>query len=116
MAVKVHVIIDEVCKRRGNVTKDDLLSRNRSHRFVDARHLVAYVAKVTTNYSISAIGRYMGGRDHSTIFNSLRQARKKLREDPSYEKEVSEVCNAVLDRCIIAKNPPNVLQNVVNNQ
>lgn len=114
VTVKIHMIIEEVCKRRGNVTKEELLSHDISHRFVDARHLVAYVAKITTGRSTASIGRYLGGRDHATIFNSLRRAREKLSKDPDYAAEVLEVQKAVLERCGIVKGPPNVLQNVVN--
>ena len=64
----IHRIIRLVCKTEG-VSLSDVLSQRRTKNVCFPRHIVFYLAATTTNHSLPVIGRYFGGRDHTTILH-----------------------------------------------
>jgi chromosomal replication initiation ATPase DnaA len=52
------------------ITVAELLSENRDLRFSTPRHFAVGMMLEVTNMSLPAIGRRLGGRDHTTILNS----------------------------------------------
>jgi len=68
---RYNVIVDQVCKKH-KVTKRDIESGCREIRCVNPRREIAYRAKYELSMSLPDIGRRMGGRDHTTILNNIR--------------------------------------------
>jgi len=72
------------------ITIDDLCSANRSRTMVSARHIAMYLCRELTDLSLPKIGREFGGRDHSTVLNSVKKADELRQEDAEiaqdYEK------------------------------
>lgn len=58
------------------VSKTDILSRRKDAGTVRPRQVAAYLASTLTPHSFPQIGRFMGGRDHTTILH----ARDKIRD------------------------------------
>lgn len=56
-------------------TLDELASRRKETALVHARQAAFYLAKIHTNLSLPAIGRYFG-RDHTTVLHGIRQVEK----------------------------------------
>jgi hypothetical protein len=76
-------ISQEVCEHF-HVTFADLKSPCRTKNLVKPRQIVCYLARRHTGRSMSEIGRWLGGRDHTTILYSVRQVEtnyEPLRED-----------------------------------
>ena len=69
-------ILDAVCKHF-NVGKDYLLSPKRYAEIVEIRSCFINLCYELTNASQPAIGRYCGGRDHTTIIHHVRLKRNK---------------------------------------
>ena len=64
------------------VTHDELIGPKRQARIAFARHMAVYLANELCNVrSQSAIGAAFGGRDHSTVINSIKVVDTKMRED-----------------------------------
>lgn len=55
------------------VTMEELLSLRRAAGIVDARQTAAWLLRTFSSLSYPAIGRYLGGRDHTTILHSCRR-------------------------------------------
>lgn len=57
------------------ISKAELIAKNNQQELSALRHCVVYIVKnyLLTNMSYKAIGRAMGGRDHSTMINSKTQ-------------------------------------------
>lgn len=64
-------IIESVAKAYGQ-TKADMMSRVRTRRIAHVRSAVCYVLKQRGN-SFPQIGRWLGGRDHSTIIDACER-------------------------------------------
>jgi chromosomal replication initiator protein len=65
------VLVDQVC-RKHKVTKRDIESDCRELRCVNPRREISYRARHELSMSLSDIGTRMGGRDHTTILNNIR--------------------------------------------
>lgn len=72
-----RVIVSEVCQKHG-VSYLELCSHRRNHQLVNARHEAAYRLHTETTMSTPQIGKKLGGRDHTTILNSLRKFRQAM--------------------------------------
>jgi chromosomal replication initiation ATPase DnaA len=40
----------------------------------------------------------IGGRDHSTVLYSIRQAEERVASDPALQRDVAEMTQKILDR------------------
>jgi chromosomal replication initiation ATPase DnaA len=63
------------------ITTDLLISDSRKHDICVARFFAVALLIETTSMSLPAIGRHLGGRDHTTIMNSRDQAKKFLAQE-----------------------------------
>lgn len=61
-------IVMEVCKYYG-ITVTQLLGRSRKKEIKDPRHVASYIL-CKCGYSLKAVGKILGNRDHTTIINS----------------------------------------------
>jgi chromosomal replication initiator protein len=67
----------------------DLTGRRRTARIVQARFAAAYALhRQYPGMPLSAIGRALGGRDHSTIINAIRRAEALARNDSDYHAKL----------------------------
>jgi len=71
------VVLDTV-----HVSKAELTGATRTRSACRARHLGMYLAKQITGCSLSEIGRFFGGRNHSTVKHALDEVEKRLQSDP----------------------------------
>lgn len=66
----------------------ELVSPIRDRRLVRARFVYFWVARTLTTKSILQIGKYCGGRDHSTVLSGLHQVERDLAQ---YEERIAAV-------------------------
>lgn len=63
----------EVVSQVTGIDPVDILSHCRKQEFVIARQLVYYFGRYATGAKFARIGLFLGGRDHSTAMNGLKQ-------------------------------------------
>lgn len=71
MVITEEQIFDIVGRDYG-LTKEQIISRSRKRDCVESRHLIAYIIKRKTRFSLAKIGEMVGGKDHTTIIHSIR--------------------------------------------
>lgn len=64
-------IVREVANKY-HMTPEDLISGRRTRPFAFARHEAMYRIKTERARSLPAIGRLLGGRDHTTVLHGIR--------------------------------------------
>ncbi|MBR4799806.1 MAG: chromosomal replication initiator protein DnaA [Clostridia bacterium] len=84
--------IFDAVKQRFGVTREELKSSKRNSEIVFARHYAIYVIRKTTNLSQKAIAKLFN-RDHTTIINSISFIEAKMKNDPSFEREINLLIN-----------------------
>lgn len=80
-------IAEAVCQSHG-IGMKDLLGRSRLKNLVWARQEFMWIACKQPHLSTVQIGRYLGGRDHSTIVYGRDSHQRRL------DQELSVTCKA----------------------
>lgn len=84
----VQDIVDMVASHFG-VPAIDITSGRRNRGSVRARHVAMYLARVGTTRSFPEIGRFIGGRDHTTVMAAVRGVERRMESDPAFACEVN---------------------------
>jgi chromosomal replication initiator protein len=71
----------------------ELRSPVRQRAVVTARGVAIYIARRLTNESLDQIGRYFGGRDHTTVLHSCRKTESLLETDGLVRASVEQLCD-----------------------
>ena len=73
--------IQKVVSNYYNVSVDDLKSDTRKKTVAIPRHIAIYLSRQMTEYSLMEIGEEFGGRDHTTVMNSISKIENQLKVD-----------------------------------
>lgn len=93
--------VTQATARRFKVTPADLTAPDRpgarEPRFARPRQTAMYVARSSLRrfgrpVQLSAIGRYFGHRDHTTVIHAVRAVEKRMADDP----ETAEAVKAII--------------------
>lgn len=61
------------------LTPTDIRSGRREHKIVHPRMIVTYIARNLTELSYPQIGRFIGGRDHSTAVHAFQKIERLIK-------------------------------------
>jgi hypothetical protein len=62
----------EVVGEHLNVLPDQMVSERRTNELAHARHVVMFILKKDYDKTLPQIGRWLGGRDHTTVLHGIR--------------------------------------------
>ena len=69
----------------------ELRGASRRQAVVTARSVAMYLARQLTAKSFDQIGRYFGGRDHTTVIYGYRKTERLLKNDPAIRRAVEQL-------------------------
>jgi len=78
--------VERIASRVGlyfQVKPDQLQSRRRCRNALLPRQIGMYLARRLTPLSLGQIGKYFGGRDHSTVLHACRKVQQAMTHDPA---------------------------------
>ncbi len=93
-AVKRRITMDdiiEVVTDHYNVRLSDLQSKKRFHSITLPRQICMHLARKHTPLSLTEIGGYFGGRDHSTVLYADDKITKRVNTDPELRDVVEDM-------------------------
>jgi chromosomal replication initiator protein len=90
----VEEIQQRVAERFG-VSRAELVGTSRAATPLRARQVAIFLTRELTDLSLPQIGRLYGGRDHSTVLNSVRRVEAGLGEDDELTARVQELRGAI---------------------
>jgi chromosomal replication initiator protein len=93
-ATSVEEIQQQVAERFG-ISRAELIGTSRAATPLGARQVAIFLTRELTDLSLPQIGRLYGGRDHTTVMNSLRRVEAKLGEDATLSTRVDELRTAI---------------------
>jgi chromosomal replication initiator protein len=93
-ATSVEEIQQQVAERFG-ISRAELVGTSRAATPLRARQVAIYLTRELTDLSLPQIGRLYGGRDHSTVINSLRRLEASIAEDQELAQRVDELRTAI---------------------
>ncbi|MGD9737688.1 MAG: chromosomal replication initiator protein DnaA [Solirubrobacterales bacterium] len=93
-ATSVEEIQQRVAERFG-ISRAELIGSSRAARPLRARQVAIFLTRELTDLSLPQIGRLYGGRDHTTVLNSLRRVEASLGEDDDLSQRIRELRRAI---------------------
>ena len=93
-ATSVEEIQQQVAERFG-ISRAELIGTSRAATPLRARQVAIYLTRELTELSLPQIGRLYGGRDHTTVLNSLRRIEAGLAEDEALTERIAELRAAI---------------------
>jgi hypothetical protein len=85
-----------------DVSKMDILSQRRQAAIVRPRQIVMYLARHMTPHSLPQIGRFLGGRDHTTVLHGTAKITKLVAENEGLASELSALKPRIIERRLMA--------------
>jgi chromosomal replication initiator protein len=93
-ALPVEEIQQQVASSFG-ISRAELIGPGRTSTPVRARQVAIFLTRELTDLSLPQIGRLYGGRDHSTVLNSIRRVEARLEQDDSLGEHVDRLRAAI---------------------
>jgi chromosomal replication initiator protein len=93
-ATSAEEIQQQVAERFG-ISRAELVGSSRAATPLRARQVAIYLTREMTDLSLPQIGRLYGGRDHSTVLNSLRRVEAGMGDDEELAGRVDELRAAI---------------------
>jgi chromosomal replication initiator protein len=93
-STSVEEIQQRVAERFG-ISRAELVGSSRAATPLRARQVAIFLTRDLTDLSLPQIGRLYGGRDHTTVLNSLRRVEASLDEDADLAEKVRELRGAI---------------------
>ncbi|MCD5389898.1 MAG: chromosomal replication initiator protein DnaA [Candidatus Pacebacteria bacterium] len=93
---KKHLALEEIIKIIAGFYSTDpelIYEKTRKKEIVNIRQITMYMLREYFNISYPAIGKEVGGRDHTTVIHSYEKIKKKLKDDPSLVQEIEQLCS-----------------------
>ena len=83
-------VVDKVA-RYFDIDESSIYEKTRRKEVVKPRQIIMYILREDYQVSYPAIGKKLGGRDHTTVIHSCEKVRGDLKKDPELEEEIAEV-------------------------
>jgi chromosomal replication initiator protein len=93
-ATSVEEIQQRVAEGYG-ISRAELIGSSRAAGPLRARQVAIFLTRELTDLSLPQIGRLYGGRDHSTVLNSLRRIEAGIGEDSELADRVQKLRGAI---------------------
>ncbi|MFA7098994.1 MAG: chromosomal replication initiator protein DnaA [Eubacteriales bacterium] len=88
-AITPEIIFKQIEKRYG-ISKEEMTGKKRTAEIVFSRHMAIYLIHEFTDLSLKKIGRVFD-RDHSTIISARDNVIKRMKTDPLFGREITEI-------------------------
>ena len=66
-----------------------IIGKSRRMELVNARHTGMFLCRELTSSSLISIGKYFGGRDHSTVIHACKTIEDKIRQDVAFSNQIN---------------------------
>jgi len=86
----VSDVVDKVA-RYFDVDQSSIYEKTRRKEIVKPRQIIMYILREDFQVSYPAIGKKLGGRDHTTVIHSCEKIRLELKSDTELEEEISQI-------------------------
>ena len=73
------------------VSADEITGPGRAAKILRARQVAVYLTRELTDLSLGQIGDRFGGRDHSTVLNSVRRVQAEQEADPDLRRRLEQL-------------------------
>lgn len=93
-----QITLDIIARATGQYFKiplADLKSKSRNKDIAKARHIAIYLSRKLIKATQQDIGRFYGGRDHTSIIHASKKIQEQLKTDSALSRDVLEIENSL---------------------
>jgi chromosomal replication initiator protein len=83
-------VVDKVA-RYYDIDQASIYEKTRRKEVVKPRQIIMYILREDFQVSYPAIGKKLGGRDHTTVIHSCEKIKAELKGDTELEEEITQV-------------------------
>lgn len=83
-------VVDKVA-RYYDIDEASIYEKTRRKEVVKPRQIIMYILREDYQVSYPAIGKKLGGRDHTTVIHSCEKVREDLKNNTELEEEITQV-------------------------
>ena len=88
--ISQDAVLDAVCTYFAT-DRDTVMGRRRDKHTAMTRQVTMYLLREEANMQVTAIGRFLGGRDHSTVLHACTKIANQLNIDPHLRRDVLNI-------------------------
>jgi hypothetical protein len=88
-------LIQKACAKHYGVTMADIRSKSHDGLIVRARHVAMYLVKTLTDYSLPAIARRFGRKNHTTALHAVRKIARLAKTDAGMAADIDMLRMAI---------------------
>ncbi|NHZ87155.1 MAG: hypothetical protein GWP19_14990 [Planctomycetia bacterium] len=91
-----EITLEDIVRRVSEVTsisEKNIVGSSRKKELVEARQIAAYLGREILGVSLSSIGMYFGGRDHTTILHACKNIEEKIKSKKRIKQLVESIKN-----------------------
>jgi chromosomal replication initiator protein len=86
----VSDVVDKVA-RYFDIDQASIYEKTRRKEIVKPRQIIMYLLREDFQVSYPAIGKKLGGRDHTTVIHSCEKIKNELKSNTDLEEEISQI-------------------------
>jgi chromosomal replication initiator protein len=83
-------VVDKVA-RYYDIDQASIYEKTRRKEVVKPRQIIMYILREDFQVSYPAIGKKLGGRDHTTVIHSCEKIKNELKSSNDLEEEITQV-------------------------
>ena len=87
-------VISAVCNYY-KIKKTDLIGKRKNKEIAEPRQICMYLMTELLNLPLVAVGKAMGGKDHTTIMHGRNKISELLKSNPRISTEVNDLKNLI---------------------
>lgn len=92
--IEIKTIQQEVAKHY-QISRDTLIGQDRHKNINHARQVAMYLSRELTDESFASVGKYFGGRDHTTIMSGVQKIEKIVKKDRGFFDELEHLKDVI---------------------
>ena len=73
------------------VNENNIVGKSRKKEFVEARQTAMFLCRSLLNASLSSVGMYFGGRDHTTVMHAIKAIEQKKTETTKVNQAIKQI-------------------------
>ncbi len=88
-------VIQKVVANYFKISISEIKSDKRKKNIVFPRHIAIYIARELGDYAYTTLGEEFGGKDHSTMMNSVEKIKEQLKTDSSLKATIDSLIKEI---------------------
>lgn len=79
-----------------NIDRSDVVGKTRKKEVVEARHIISFILVKKVGLTLKRVGQYyLGGRDHTTVINSIKKFDNLYQTEEGFRAKVYTITNNI---------------------